>query len=393
MIISLSRLHLHYKPRDAEQIVFEIKIRNALHLGLWWGTLIVLTFKVRYFELYLPKTDAIYGDLKSIMACSDFIIPGFGTDCSDWLYGRFLKYILTEASFLDAYTDELIMIFLCLFLLSLASIIRDFKDIKLQIFGLLIFLSPPIALLVQRANVDIVIFFLSWLALKLHKRGNLILGLAVSAFAATLKMYPFALFLILLMDTFIKKRSFIYRFNLVVFGVLLMISTLVDIKNIPWIPSDGRTSFGLRIFGEYLVYFFYGSGKQMLPILGIVTGLVILFAFIIFTNVLKLKVYEVKEFLFSDIRIWIAYFLLIFFSGISTDYRLIYVLPAIKITKVFSKNGKLYVILLFSLSFYLSYPLENFQVLGDVFLFLLIALFIRIFYNTRFKIGQFHSKY
>jgi hypothetical protein len=66
-----------------------INKNHSLVAGIWWSILLVTTFQFRYYEFYFPKNEIIYRDLKSIMACSGFSIPGFGSDCSVWIYGKF----------------------------------------------------------------------------------------------------------------------------------------------------------------------------------------------------------------------------------------------------------------------------------------------------------------
>jgi len=350
---------------------------------LWWCLLLILTFYIRYYIAFLPNEKRLFGDSKGILSCSNFKDTGFPWKCPDYLYGRFLRELLDQMTFLHSHTNVVIFIFLSIFLLSIAHLLATLKTFQQQALGLVLFLSPAIALLVQRANLDILIFSLCWVAMKLFLRGKVSLSLLIVFLASSFKIYPIALFLLLVGFALIKEASAKAKVFWVLLTGFALWSALIDVSNVPWLPSDARNSFGLRIFGEYFTYLFSGSGYQMLPLFGILLGVLIL----VFTTILMASSkfencfprYEVS----LESTIWFLYFLAIFTSGISIDYRLLFLLPSVILMTELSKLTHYAVTFLFILSFYLSFPFEILQVFGDIALFMLLSFNIVLLYKNR----------
>jgi hypothetical protein len=117
------------------------------------------------------------------------------------------------------------------------------------------------------------------------------------------------LFVLLVGVALFKKVSPVAKvFWLILTGFALWLA-LTDVRNIPWLPSDARNSFGLRIFGEYFTYLFSGSGFQMLPLIGILLGLFIFLILISLFNSSKVnKLYP--QFMPSiEALIWFLFFM------------------------------------------------------------------------------------
>ena len=364
----------------------EIQIRvnvkaNPLQILFWWSILVLLTFQVRYYNFYLPKEEVLYRDFKYILGCSGFKVDNL--DCSDYLYGGFLRFFLDQLTILHPYTELVVVTVICLSWVPLAYLFVQIDKASFKILLLILFLSPAIALLIQRGNLDILIFSLCWVAIKLFLRGKVSLSLLIVFLASSFKIYPVALFLLLVGFALIKDASAKAKVFWVLLTGFALWSALIDVSNIPWLPSDARNSFGLRIFGEYFTYLFSGSGFQMLPLFGILLGVLIL----AFTTILMASSkfencfprYEVN----LESAIWLLYFLAIFASGISIDYRLLFLLPSLILMTELKKVMRYLVTVLLVLSFYLSYPFEILQVLGDIALFSLLSFNIVLLYKNR----------
>ena len=364
----------------------ELQIRvnvkaNPLQILFWWSILVLLTFQVRYYNFYLPKEEVLYRDFKYILGCSGFKVDNL--DCSDYLYGGFLSFFLDQLTILHPYTELVVVTVICLSWLPLAYLFVQIDKVSLKILLLILFLSPAIALLIQRGNLDILIFSLCWVAIKLFLRGQVSLSLLIVFLASSFKIYPIALFLLLVGFALIKDASAkakVFWFLLTGFALW---SALIDVSNIPWLPSDARNSFGLRIFGEYFTYLFSGSGFQMLPIFGILLGALILGFTTILIASSKFESCFPRCEVSLESTIWFLYFLAIFASGISIDYRLIFLLPSLILMTELNKVMRYLVTVLLVLSFYLSYPFEILQVFGDIALFMLLSFNIVLLYKNR----------
>lgn len=370
------------KPSRVGKIQIKLNTKaSPLQILFWWSALVFLTFQTRYYNLYLPKEELLYRDFKYILGCSGFRVDNL--DCPEYLYGRFLRFFLDQLTILHPYTELVVIVFICISWIPLAYLFVQIDKASLKIVLLLLFLSPSIALLIQRGNLDILIFSLCWIAIKLFLQGNVTPSLLIVILASSFKIYPVALLLLLVAFALIKEASAKAKVIWVLLTGLALWSALIDVSNIPWLPSDARNSFGLRIFGEYLTYMISGSGFQMLPIFGILLGILILG----FTTILMASSkfencfprYEVS----LESTIWFLYFLAIFASGISIDYRLIFLLPSLILMAEFDKLMRYMVTFLLVLSFYLSYPFEILQVFGDIALFMLLSFIIVLLYKNR----------
>ena len=349
---------------------------------LWWVLLLILTFNVRFYLNFLPKEEMLFRDSKGILACSNFKNTGLPWECPDYFYGRFLRELLGQVTFLHSHTNAVIYFILAIFLLCVAHLLATLQTFQQRALGLVLFLSPAMALLVQRANLDILTFSLSWLAVKLFIRDRISLSLFFVFLASSFKIYPIALFLLLVGIALFKEVSAKAKIFWVLLTGFALWSVLIDILKISWLPSDARNSFGLRIFGEYFTYLFSGSGYQMLPLFGILLGVLIL----AFTTILMASSKFENSFPRFEVSlestIWLLYFLAIFASGISIDYRLIFLLPSLIIMTELNKLMRYVVTLLLISSFYLSYPFEILQVFGDIALFILLSFNIILLYKN-----------
>lgn len=340
-----------------------------------------MTFKARYYEFYLPNENHVFGDFKYILSCADFEVSDL--DCKEYMYGRWLLVILSKASFVHPYPTETTLMIIAVSLLAVAHFIVALQNNIQRFLAVLLLLSPPIALLIQRGNLDIVIFFLCWYSIKLFFDGHLHIGLALVIIASAIKIYPIALFLILLTIYLSKKKSIAVRIGWLFFASIIIWSSLIDIQNIPWLPSDARNSFGLRILGEYITYVFSGSGKQMPPLLGSLLGGVFLGATIIFVK--KFSKMSTQRTIITNQKtyIWGAFFMCIYISGISVDYRLIFLLPVVAfVSDLKVRESTILSILLISV-FYFSFPFEILQVLGDLALSIVVSILLVMIANQR----------
>ncbi len=359
---------------------------TQINVAVWWGLLSLLTFYIQFFRVFLPDEKKLFGDTKGILACSGFKNTGFPWVCEEYLYGRFLRESLDQLTFLHFHTNAVVFLILAVSLIAIAQLFAGFKSSRLAILGFILFLSPSIALLIQRANLDILVFFLCWFGVKLFFRGKISVGLCVVLVASSLKIYPFALYLLLVSLALIKNSSLKSKLAWLTLTLIASTSTFIDIQNVPWLPSDARNSFGLRIFGEYFTYLNSGKGYQMYPLFGSALGMAIL--------IMMIRIFTISSFKSSFPKItpslenvvWFSYFLAIFVSGISIDYRLIFLLPSIALLKDLNRVNQVFISVLFCLSYYLSYPFGDLQVIGDLALFLLLSFYILLLYRNRQEI-------
>jgi hypothetical protein len=354
--------------------------RKLISLMIAWVIMISLTFQLRYFELYLSKERHLFGDFKAILACSNFKFTNHDSVCEVYMYGRYLRQALYKLDFLHSQTNFIITFVILAFLFMLSDLFIKMEKSASRLLLIVLLLSPSIGLLMQRGNLDILVFMLCWLSVNFYFKKSLYFSISLALIASMIKIYPIALLIILVLHHVSNKvslRSKILLFLVTAFG---MVSSIIDIRNIPWLPSDGRNSFGLRIFGEYVTYLIFGSGYQMYPVLGSMIG--ILAMAIAYYSITTVKLVRPSDFPEAKpvLRVWLAFFLLIFASGISVDYRLVFLLPFVQLLNFMDRKGRIVFSLLLISTFYFSFPFELLQIVGDLSLFLLLAqLFVFIY--------------
>jgi hypothetical protein len=331
----------------------------------------------------LPKEKTLFGDFRAILACSGFKDSYYDSNCEVYMYGRYLRKALSQLTGIHGQTDTVVYIFIVFFLLIFAHLVAALNKNVTRLVYIGVFLSPVIALLLQRANMDIVLFTLSWVSIRLYLRNLTISSLVLLLIATSIKVYPVALLLILVSLSIASNKTLRVKVFSTVIGLLGVWMAVTDIANIPWLPSDGRNSFGLRIFGEYLIYLFGGSGKQMLPLFGILLGLVFLFGLGFAMSLSYLKPMYPRITVDLEDLIWFVYFFAIFLSGISVDYRLIFFVPMLSTFEKIKIQTFNFLLIMVLLIFYLSYPFGFLQVIGDLALFVVLTYFAILLLRNR----------
>ena len=349
----------------------------------------VLVFQIKFYEIYLPDEGLRFGDLRYVLSCGGFDFSTYETFvCSDYMYGRGLLMVLKYLSILHPYGDLITNLVVIAGLLPVAFMFNQSKTLFTKVLSVAIFLSPPIALLLQRGNLDILVFLFSWVAIRTYLKGHYYWALTLCATATAVKMYPLALFLVLGMSTWKKIPSVGVKIILGVSTLILCWSTLIDIRNIPWLPSDARNSFGLRIFGEYWTYFRDGSGHQSTTFIAIVIGLLCLGVSLgVLAIPLRRQFLLENPVLSQELVLWMSFFTLIFFSGISIDYRLVFLFPCVQFFDQCTRQIKALIAPLFLMVFLFSYPFDTAQILGDIALFGIITFILLSLYSSLLNNG------
>jgi hypothetical protein len=352
---------------------------------LCWAALLVITFKARFYELYLPNENLTFGDFKYVLSCGNFEVNDL--NCNEYMYGRWLLVFLSKVTFLHPYPEQTTFVIIAVSLLAIAHLLMSLKNKIQRCLAILLLLSPSVALLIQRGNLDIVVFFMCWYAIKFFFGGQPQLGLLVAVLASAIKIYPVALFAILVILFLIQKKSITFRILWLCIAGMIIWSSLIDIGNIPWLPSDARNSFGLRVLGEYITYAFSGSGKQMSPLLGSLLGGAFLGVVIIFMRNISKTLTPKLKLTNQETYAWGAFFVCIYISGISVDYRLIFLLPIIAFVEDLKASENVVFSVLVISTFYFSFPFEILQVAGDLALSVIVSILLLMIFNQRPRKG------
>jgi hypothetical protein len=341
-----------------------VKLKNSknlqLSISLLFGILYCSLFLVirnskRWDLVSIPAMSPEFGDLKAVTSAVDCtkkldFVDVYSTNCDVW--GRPFNYptiwvdIFKYFNLGSASTEKIGITFLlitsfllsfwCFFVLRLGMSI-----FKLIVFAGLLF-SPSVYLLNERGNVDIVIVCLISLSLWLYCRKHELLAVFIVTLAATLKVFPLALLLAILLFT---KNCWTRVFSIA--GILV---TVVYLKPLlPFISSNTPTSFNYS-FGFYkLVSTFlpstYGQTSVIVFTALIFASVVIIFTLITFFFRKFYCFMQIQQLFLAEIRVNTIFllawpvFVTVYLTMTSYNYRLIFILPIM--ATLLSQNSRI----------------------------------------------------
>jgi hypothetical protein len=263
-------------------------------------------------------------------------------------------------------------------------------------FIILIVLSPPVLLLAERGNFDILMFALIGSAGLLFGRNFQIWALIPLALATLIKFYSLPLFLLFFLLNDNKKKK------ITTFVLATGVSTRVflDFELIQsTFPSGYSWEFGASIWARYLTQL---NVPDLGELVNNLSGLVILslvVGFTLFTLKKRMRVnlpqdsgQQNKRILFYS---FYATHLSCFMLGMNFDYRLIFLAMASMIYldsfRMAKDSNSILILVLTLMSVWLTYPSTGLEPLGDLTTEVLtVVLGIRFLQFLKIDLG-FHN--
>jgi hypothetical protein len=325
--------------------------------GVWGGGNFIDSWQVlRFAECYRVFGDSIYSP---------------DSNCPGIIYGRPLLQILNVLGVGPEATQVIGFIFLMLISLFFSWILLlTRKEIKWYLI-LVIVISPPILLLVERANFDILIFCLLTLSCLQFIKNRKAITYLLLALTILFKYYTAPILLLLIcLDRKIMTK---------VLGLcILFISSAsvihdIQITSTPF-PDGAEAKFGATVWSKYRDLSdreWYSSTFALLINLSFFIMSLIL---IIFLRRLKMENVFVEKMPLSYKReililVFGATHITCFFAGTSFDYRLIYLVSAVLLmttTPFVSRTLTSMQVSILICILFLSYPSGGLQPLGDL---------------------------
>lgn len=288
--------------------------------------------------------------------------------CPNWGYGsgvlRFLSFFgATErhaALFGHFFTYSIVITFVYLIYVT-----RSSKFVQATLFMGLI--SPPVWLLMERANFDSLMYLTIFSAAVLIGKGYEVIPIVLIFISTTFKFYTLPLLLICVM--LCKKIP-----NKLL-GILALalgtIFTLLDLNLMSVrIIQAGNNHFGMKIIGNYLGKIGFELDIIRAYLLGaiLLTICVWLISYLLSryetkvlnSNLIPAKIRSLYLFMSSA-------HLICFIAGLSVDYRLIFfIVSAPILIGLLTSRMRYFLSGFFFISAWLSYPAGIFQTLGDL---------------------------
>jgi len=288
--------------------------------------------------------------------------------CSGYIYGSSLLVLLDGIGIsLSILVPISYGLAASLVFIYLWTSLKEKSSIAQNVLAVALLFSPPVILLIERMNVDVIVFLCVYAAIKMpNKVANWISPLLI-ALSALFKFYTLPLILIMLKEAKGKLRIYLF---IVLVSTLVIIS--IDLSRIEGLPWDARNMFGNAIWGEYLLYLVKGPQTHANFIASSMLGIAILLFVSYIVRKLDIDIELKKVAPKNDRKLFIFCFILYltcYFSGLSVDYRLIFLLFAyLLFESMFTLKWTGLVIVRLSVlaTFYISYNVEKLQPLGDL---------------------------
>ena len=306
--------------------------------------------------------------------------------CSGYIYGHPLLTILSKSGLNATNAEILGYLFMLLISVCLGFILKNLIVAQKTFVAILIFASPPLMLLVERANFDSIMFILILISALTFYKGYENISLFPLALASVIKFYAFPVFLVyFFFSKNLQNRIFIFTFT-----IISGTSIYLDLSRIESsFPSSGPGMFGMSIWARYLEQ--PAPNHVLSENMNQLLGLIIFALFII----LSLKYKKINLLLNNSNSIpdsvykfcFIIFFtvhLSCFCFGMSNDYRIIYLLftTMFFLSAINSSYNLPHIniwLTLIILFLWLSYPSDGLQPIGD-----LIIEVITVFFGIHF---------
>lgn len=304
-------------------------------------------------------------------------------ECSSYLYGRSLVQALAFFNIGQDMTQFVGYVFLLLFAISISSVFLVGSKGDALILTLVL-LSPPVQLLAERGNFDIIVIFGLVMATHLIQKNQEVAAVLAIFIITLMKFYTAPL---LLLFTIVGKKL---RTKFIA-AVLLVFSVIVIQKDIAITdtayPLGAYSQFGMKIWGEYLNLFNLTSGSDSRNL--VISLIVLIFcclSIIVFKRWINLIIEFPPIWQKNVSQLFFLTFIAIYLAGTSFDYRLTILFFAVfGYLQSIEKSKQLPYVLFLIVTLWASFPSGGLQPLGDLILELGVAIYLVSAWSTRLK--------
>jgi hypothetical protein len=304
--------------------------------------------------------------------------------CPDYIYGDLFARLARGLNLSAISIDLMAYILTGLFILSVSLIASSAKS-KVGVLAInTVGVSPSTLLLLERANIDIFIFVLCFLASILAKGKLKVISVLLLALSTFIKFYPLLAFL---HQSFLTSKIKSSNLKRAFIGLLAVGVTIITIANVvkesSSIPLNWDNSFGLSIGILWLSFIFKEMTNLNLVVIGSLIPMIGFSSLImmwLLIRVSRLTNVSLRNTSISKDPVFLVG-LTCYVLGISYDYRLVFVLIpcALMLENSVTRPGKRFILLIIA-SFFTTtnfgvdvkffYP--GIQLIGDISLFILI---------------------
>ena len=306
---------------------------------------VLVSLKSQFSHLGVPVMSLPFSDLRLVTSASSCAQLGewsyLNLSCDPW--GRPFNYpslwveIFSAVGIVESHTViigtlQVVLLIGAFFYwlgFALISEVSNFKKLTLFMVAFIFASSPPILLLMERGNVDSLIFLALSVASILLSRGNFYIPVTILSLIGALKIYPLASLLCLVKSQLGVKRVFFVLLSACLAGISFL-------GEWQFVLNRSTTSWNSISYGSSLIplilfqIFGFAGSKSLAAILGwLMFFMTVLFMkYLIAGWVLDLgKMLCARPKLMTVFQIFGLAFLFTYLVGTSYDLRLILLLP------------------------------------------------------------------
>jgi len=298
------------------------------------------------------------------------IFQNYG-DCPGYIYGSTLMRILSPLDFTSFSAQIFGYIFMFLLALTVSFQVGNFEMYYKNPYLLVIVLSPPILLLAERGNFDILMLVLVALAGLLLTKNYHSWALLPLALATLLKFYTLPLFALFFLVNNNNRRKLLT----LVIGLTVSVRVFLDLQLIQAsFPSGEWAKFGVSIWTRYLGVVNVSNHRE--AIANVSGALIFVFIFAVTMVALKRLGISTSSEANGDYKDRIYFYLFFgthlscYFVSMNYEYRLVFFVVAsiIYLQSLVSQKDSLHrvVLVITILSVWLTYPSSGLTPIGDL---------------------------
>ncbi|CAN2168896.1 hypothetical protein MCEMRE196_00041 [Candidatus Nanopelagicaceae bacterium] len=386
-------------------------MENNLYYSIT-STLLLLSFYAYQYLFNWPllKISGILGSSRFIdlVAIQDFsrcvneygmAVYEISDKCSGYQYSLGVLYLFDYTKFSSlssnaaAFLLEIPLLFIMISLITLSFN----KNIKIGVFAVVAALAPGNWLLLERGNLDLIMVELLAIAALTFGKKSEPLGYLMLVISVFTKFYTAPL---LILYVIMGKRTIRKNLYLPV-TIVVVLASLVQIKNVAKFPSTWYVSFGSGSIGHWANLFLeyqVDSNNRIPEKVGLVIGLLIA-CISIAIHWKALKNFEVSQANFVSTKANVILFfgttfIACYFVGMNYDYRMIFPIVTSTLLLIVEKNlpYRKYFVSIAIGSFYFSsffYGQSGMmvvyqQLIGDIFIGLLVS-YLCVYFLRKYR--------
>jgi hypothetical protein len=349
---------------------------------------------LKYWNIEVTSNLSDFQQTWRLQTCNFRTNPEISFRCADntdpYIYGRIFGQ-LGKIRLLDPFVTSIgyLTTFLSLLVLVFLTVTLCKGNNKALFFAVTIFFSPPMQLLIQRANLDLVIACSIIISLYLLKHNYIFLSFLIIAVISLIKFYPiFVLGVYFIRNkTFAKFRS-IQLSCLVVLGLVgFEVSQMREN-----LPNPVWAGFGLKAN-----VFWISKIVQANQILffGLIAGTALTFYILFSLSRVRTIFKRISKIGFDSNSMFLSFsivFIFIFISVNSFDYRLIFLNVAFLfyLVNVSAQPDSKWIsptvsLLLFGANWFSFNSSNELQLVGDFFILALFCILVSLTSNALFN--------